>query len=289
MRCASQGPYASWDGPGARSVEAWIAWEEGQPSQAAALTDEDPLPQLVHVGQEGVVEHGVHHDPRALSELVLELAWAPTRVAGEEPSRCEVMRQLARVDLEVKQADLTEHGQEAGAVDPWCQPRQTPATVLFHRAAHVEHGGRGHQVRPRGQRVADGQIGGSVEHETHRTLVGVLDHEHDRTIEVRVAEHRFSQQETTNGGGHGTSLAPSLPPGAYREGMLEDGTYDVIVIDSEQDGDTVRLELTILGGPHKGEVVSTLASGSPIDVIDALGMPGTLTVRDGEPSVVLDQ
>lgn len=71
--------------------------------------------------------------------------------------------------------------------------------------------------------------------------------------------------------------------------MLEDGTYDVIVVDAEREGGTVRLELTILSGPHKGEVVSTLASGSAIDVIDALGVPGTLTVQRGEPSVVLDQ
>lgn len=71
--------------------------------------------------------------------------------------------------------------------------------------------------------------------------------------------------------------------------MLDDGIYDVIVVDAEREGDTVRLELTILAGPHKGEVVSTLAGGSSLDEIEALGMPGTLTVQSGEPSVVLDQ
>jgi len=85
-----------------------------------------------------------------------------------------------------------------------------------------------------------------------------------------------------------TSLAPLPSPGAYGDPMLEDGIYDVIVVDAEHDGDRVRLELTILDGPHKGEVVSTLATGSAIDVIDALGLPGTLTVRGGEPSVMLD-
>ena len=71
--------------------------------------------------------------------------------------------------------------------------------------------------------------------------------------------------------------------------MLEDGTYDVIVVDAEDDGEAIRLELTILSGAHKGEVVSTLAEGSSIDEIDALGLPGTLTVRAGEPSVLLDR
>lgn len=71
--------------------------------------------------------------------------------------------------------------------------------------------------------------------------------------------------------------------------MLEDGIYDVIIVDAEDDGKAIRLELTILGGPHKGEVVSTLAERSSIDAVDALGLPGTLTVRAGEPSVLLDR
>ncbi len=77
--------------------------------------------------------------------------------------------------------------------------------------------------------------------------------------------------------------------------MLDDGTYDVIVVDAESDagsgegGASLRLDLTILAGPRKGEMVSMRAIGLPVDDIGALGMPGTLTVREGEPSVVLDQ
>lgn len=72
--------------------------------------------------------------------------------------------------------------------------------------------------------------------------------------------------------------------------MLADGTYDVIVVDAESgdDGD-LRLDVTILAGPHKGEVVSLRAANLAIDELDALGTPGTLTVRDGAPSIVLDQ
>jgi hypothetical protein len=71
--------------------------------------------------------------------------------------------------------------------------------------------------------------------------------------------------------------------------MLPDGTYDVFVVDAEASGPTgLRLELAILGGDQKGEVVSMRADGLGVDELDALGLPGTLTVRDGEPSVVLE-
>jgi hypothetical protein len=73
--------------------------------------------------------------------------------------------------------------------------------------------------------------------------------------------------------------------------MLADGTYDTIVVDAEVSGDGagLRLDLTILAGPHKGEVVSMLATGLDIDELEVLALPATLTVAAGEPSVVLDR
>lgn len=77
--------------------------------------------------------------------------------------------------------------------------------------------------------------------------------------------------------------------------MLEDGTYDAFVVDAATEpaipgeATALRLDLTILMGPHKGEVVSMRAVGLDIDELDALGMPATLTVRDGEPTVVVDR
>lgn len=78
--------------------------------------------------------------------------------------------------------------------------------------------------------------------------------------------------------------------------MLDDGTYDVIVVDavvvdaeSASEEASLRLDLTILAGPRKGEMVSMRAIGLAVDDIEALGLPGTLTVREGEPSVVLDR
>lgn len=79
--------------------------------------------------------------------------------------------------------------------------------------------------------------------------------------------------------------------------MLDDGTYDGIVVDAEleaghDDGDdiaVVRLDVAILAGPHKGEVVAVRATGLAADPLDALGLPVTLTVVDGGPRVAFDQ
>jgi hypothetical protein len=72
--------------------------------------------------------------------------------------------------------------------------------------------------------------------------------------------------------------------------MLPDGTYDVFVVDAEAlgPGDRLRLDLTILAGEQKGDLVSMQAEGLGMDELDALGTPGTLTVADGQPSLVLE-
>lgn len=70
--------------------------------------------------------------------------------------------------------------------------------------------------------------------------------------------------------------------------MLADGAYDVIVVDAEATAEGLRLDVALLGGEHKGEVVAVRASGLDIDEVDALGIPGTLVVEGGQPSVTLE-
>ena len=71
--------------------------------------------------------------------------------------------------------------------------------------------------------------------------------------------------------------------------MLPDGTFDVFVVDAAADGpDGLRLEVTILAGEQKGEIVSVHGNGLGIDELDALGLPGTLTVEGGEPTLLLE-
>jgi hypothetical protein len=82
-------------------------------------------------------------------------------------------------------------------------------------------------------------------------------------------------------------LADGLP--------LGDGRYDALVVDASAEGDTVALDLTILGGSHKGEVVSIRAQGAErgalaqIDELDLLGLPGTLVVENGVPAFAVER
>lgn len=75
--------------------------------------------------------------------------------------------------------------------------------------------------------------------------------------------------------------------------VLADGTYDVVVVDaneaeSSDDGPAVGLELAILAGEHKGEMVRLTATGIDRDPLDLLALPATLTVTNGKPCVVLE-
>ncbi|MBN2623599.1 MAG: hypothetical protein JXA83_09530 [Acidimicrobiales bacterium] len=70
---------------------------------------------------------------------------------------------------------------------------------------------------------------------------------------------------------------------------LTDGTYDALVVDTtENDDGSVSVDLTIIAGPAKGEVVTLRATGLAGDPLDLLGVPATLTVADGDPSLRLE-
>lgn len=70
---------------------------------------------------------------------------------------------------------------------------------------------------------------------------------------------------------------------------LPDGRYDVLVVDATAGVDDFAIELTILSGPHKGEVVGLRASGFEADEVELLGLPGTLHVENGVPRFVVEK
>lgn len=73
------------------------------------------------------------------------------------------------------------------------------------------------------------------------------------------------------------------------EDLLDDGTYDVIVVDAASHPDGSRtVELTLLAGAHKGEIVSLRTTDLAGDDLDLLGMPGTLEVTGGTPRFRID-
>lgn len=74
---------------------------------------------------------------------------------------------------------------------------------------------------------------------------------------------------------------------------LDDGEHDVFVVDAADvrrgDGSVgTRLELTLTTGPDKGRVVTVESAQHLGDELDLLGMPATLTVVAGVPSVRID-
>jgi hypothetical protein len=72
--------------------------------------------------------------------------------------------------------------------------------------------------------------------------------------------------------------------------VLDDGTYDALVVDAaDAEGGGVSIELTIVSGPAKGEVVAVIGHGLRGDPLDLLGVPGTLTVAGGTPSLRLER
>ncbi len=73
--------------------------------------------------------------------------------------------------------------------------------------------------------------------------------------------------------------------------MLEDGTYDVMVLDATPDdaeAGAIHLELAVIAGPHKGEVLAMTARGLGGDALDLLALPGTVVVADGVPDLTLE-
>ena len=75
-------------------------------------------------------------------------------------------------------------------------------------------------------------------------------------------------------------------------GALPDGVYEVFVVDVEEserdDGTVSRMSLTVVSGEYKGEVFELGATGLTGSFIDLVGMPGTVTVTDGVPTVAID-
>jgi len=71
--------------------------------------------------------------------------------------------------------------------------------------------------------------------------------------------------------------------------MLADGTYDAMVIDAtDTDDGAIALDVTVLAGPHKGELLTITATGLDRDALDLFAVPATLVVLDGRPTVRLE-
>jgi len=70
---------------------------------------------------------------------------------------------------------------------------------------------------------------------------------------------------------------------------VPDGTYDVFIVEAAPNVDhpesVVDVEITIVAGEFKGEVIKLAAQGIDGSAIDLMGLPAVLTVTDGRPQL----
>lgn len=72
-------------------------------------------------------------------------------------------------------------------------------------------------------------------------------------------------------------------------GVLDDGTYDALVVDATDVGDgAIALDVTVLAGEHKGQMLTITARGLGRDSATLLAVPATLVVTGGRPSLRLE-
>jgi hypothetical protein len=71
---------------------------------------------------------------------------------------------------------------------------------------------------------------------------------------------------------------------------LPDGTYPAFVVDVDErpDGTIATLSLTIVSGDHKGDVLDLAADGLTGSFVDLVGMPATIVIADGLPTLTID-
>jgi hypothetical protein len=70
---------------------------------------------------------------------------------------------------------------------------------------------------------------------------------------------------------------------------MPDGRYDVFIVDAETiDETTMRVELAMVTGDDKGDVFAIRGPHLAADPVMLLGLPGTLVVVDGVPTLQVD-
>ena len=71
--------------------------------------------------------------------------------------------------------------------------------------------------------------------------------------------------------------------------MLDDGTYEAIVLDARTDDDgIVHVEVALTSGAHKGEVLQLAGRFAGKSELDLLAAPATLVIAEGQPRLSID-
>ncbi|HBX77779.1 MAG TPA: hypothetical protein DEG43_09045 [Acidimicrobiaceae bacterium] len=79
------------------------------------------------------------------------------------------------------------------------------------------------------------------------------------------------------------------------DAVLPDGEYAAFVVDCDESDQAdqhekqpITLTLTIVAGEHKGETLEVVATGLIGGFVELVGVPATLLVHEGQPSVTIE-
>ena len=175
------------------------------------------------------------------------------------------------VRAEVEQAEVAQHRDEPVEASGDGRAGQAPPAALLHGAARrAGPGGRWRGAASPGRASATRTSVGRLRTRPEGALVGVLDHEHDRALEVRVPEQRLGHEQAARRPDHRAILAPCSRTGSTTSSSSMRTTTPTVA---------VRLDVTILAGAHKGEVVSVHATGLGADAARLPGDAGDVDRR----------
>ena len=195
-----------------------VAGERWRTSPVARPGGEGPRPTGGPAGGEHVVGGGVDDEPATGVELAVELALRPARYPAKTRQVLDVDRELDRVAPEVDGAEVSEQGRPPLGLIGAARGGDADGGVGRHRAAHE------HDTRIRGQRIparqglTDCGLARPVEHHSQGAVLAVLEHEHDRTKEVRVVQR--GRRDEADARGQIRSPPDDGPPG--RSGWIRD-------------------------------------------------------------------
>ena len=138
---------------------------------------------------EDLLAPGRLDDPRLLLELALELARAPAGVAGVDARAAHAagdVADLARLAADEAEVVVEQHAGEPGLVELG----EHDHGVGGDRAAEVDGRAVVGELGEVRHDVDHQRLGGPVEHEAHRALVGVLRDQDHRAVEVGIDQGR---------------------------------------------------------------------------------------------------
>ena len=156
------------------------------------------LPEAVRVGFEDMIDTGVGDLPIAPGEFAFELAGAPAGAAEED----------AKTDAAFGANDLLE---DLGAAANGETGKHGPFTRIkvdrrvddeqrgwLNGTADIDEFALILQIKVAAKSLGQGNARGAVDHESHRTVFTVLDHQDGSLEEVRILQAGIGQKELTS-------------------------------------------------------------------------------------------